>query len=275
MLGLGVQSTALYYMSSLGLLSRADHALFADTGGESSSTYAYLDFLLDWQQENNGIDISVCREKNLYTDLLNRDADGRHRFSSIPAFTKNENGSTGMLRRQCTWEYKIAVVDNYIRDNIYKLPKGARRPTTLIWMGITTDEMERMAFPREAWKTHSYPFIGYTADRTGVLRQIPWAKKMSRTDVEAWYGGENLPLPGKSSCVFCPYRSDAAWATMKQKAPHDFSRAVAVDASIRDSTAKGIQQPIFLHKSCKPLSEVRFRSEDEAAGLECSGHCHV
>jgi len=35
-LGLGVQSTALYYMSSMGELPRADYAIFADTGGEKT-----------------------------------------------------------------------------------------------------------------------------------------------------------------------------------------------------------------------------------------------
>lgn len=275
MLGLGVQSTALYYMSSLGILPRADQALFADTGGESSSTYAYLDLLLKWQQDNNGICISVCREKNLYADLVSKNIDERHRFSSIPAFTMNEGGTVGMLRRQCTWEYKIGVVDNHIRDHVYHLPKGARRPTTLVWMGITTDEMERMAFPREAWKVHSYPFLGYTADRRGMVQQIPWAKKMSRKEVEAWYHKQDLPLPEKSSCVFCPYHSDASWAAMKQKSPADFAKAVQVDNAVRNSTSKGIHQPVFLHRSCKPLSEASFSRTDEPPGIECSGQCHV
>ncbi|MCK7559340.1 hypothetical protein MKQ70_31995 [Chitinophaga sedimenti] len=106
-LGLGVQSVALYYMSSLGQLPRADYAIVADTGREKTATYAYLDKLMIWAKANNGIDIIVRSEKNLYADLLEGQNSGKKRFASIPAYTQNSDGSQGMLRRQCTNEYKI------------------------------------------------------------------------------------------------------------------------------------------------------------------------
>ena len=37
-LGLGVQSTAMYLMSSLGYIDRADYAIFADPGAELPDT---------------------------------------------------------------------------------------------------------------------------------------------------------------------------------------------------------------------------------------------
>lgn len=37
-LGLGVQSTALYYMSSMGELPRCNYAIFVDTGKEKKKT---------------------------------------------------------------------------------------------------------------------------------------------------------------------------------------------------------------------------------------------
>lgn len=92
-LGLGVQSTALYYMSSMGELPRVDYAIFADLGKEKKKTIQYLKYLQDWQQENNGIPIIVIRKKNLYKDLLNSENSTGQRFSSIPAFTKKEDNS--------------------------------------------------------------------------------------------------------------------------------------------------------------------------------------
>ena len=38
-LGLGIQSTAMYIMSSLGKIERADYAVFADPGAELPDTY--------------------------------------------------------------------------------------------------------------------------------------------------------------------------------------------------------------------------------------------
>lgn len=272
-LGLGVQSTALYLMSSMGELPRADYAIFSDTGKEAKKTYAYLDFLLDWKEKNNGISIIVLRERNLYNDLLNTQGNGR--FTSIPAFTQNENGSVGMLRRQCTADYKITVVDNYIRDHIYRLPKGARRPQTAVWHGITLDEIERMSEPREAWKINTYPFLGHAVHKNGNADKIDWAKPMDRNEIIQWYQLCGLPAPPKSSCVFCPYQSDRSWAIKKKNAPEDFAAAVQVDEAIRNSTRKGIKNPVYLHRSCRPLSEAAFNSKQDEEWGECSGNCHI
>lgn len=272
-LGMGVQSTALYLMSSMGELPRADQAVFADTGKEGKATYEYLLFLLQWQQKNNGIPITVLRDKNLFADLMGENT--QHRFTSIPAFTQNEDGSTGMLRRQCTSEYKIHPVDNFIRDQVYHLPKGSRRPVTAVWHGITLDEMSRMSASLEAWKLNTYPFLGRSIDKAGNLQRLSWATPMTRQEVIRWYMLHALPVPPKSSCVFCPYQSDHAWAMKKRHAPEDFAAAVAVDEAIRNSTAKGIYNPVYLHRSCRPLADVVFDPDQDEPSGECSGHCHV
>ena len=71
-LGMGVQSTALYMMSSLNYIDRADHAIFADPGAELPRTYEILEYLKDWTKYNNGIPIHVVNEKNLLLDILNK-----------------------------------------------------------------------------------------------------------------------------------------------------------------------------------------------------------
>ena len=109
-LGLGVQSTALYMMSSLGRIDRADHAIFADPGAELPQTYQILEYLTDWAKYNDGIPIHVTDERNLYKDLLNQKKGKR--LASIPAFTE----SGGMVQRQCTGEYKINTVKKRIRE---------------------------------------------------------------------------------------------------------------------------------------------------------------
>jgi hypothetical protein len=271
-LGMGVQSTAMYYMSCMGELPRCDYAIFVDTGKEKKKTLQYLKFLKGWQKENTGIPIIVVRKKNLYKDLLNSENSTGQRFSSIPAFTKNEDGSTGMLRRQCTNEYKIEQVDKEIRELLHVV--SLRGYEICVWKGISLDEIERLSIPQEQWKHHVYPFCNYR----NSFNSGEWLdfKKLTRNDIVNWYINKGLPIPPKSSCVFCPYQSDAAWYDMKVNEPSDFRAAVRVDRAIRNSTKKGILSQAFLHDSCMPLELIEFMPglPDLWHG-ECSGGCHI
>lgn len=272
-LGLGVQSTVLYYMSSMGILPRVDHAIFADTGREKEKTIEYLDFLQQWCYRFDGIPITVMADKNLYRDLLNNTNSKGKRFASIPMYTKNSDGTEGMLRRQCTEEYKIRQVNKAIRQ-LYGLQPRQRMPETEIWKGITTDEMERLTLPLVKWRREIHPFVGYVLTWKGA-EKLDYGMYMSRTDCIAWLIKNLLPVPPKSSCVFCPYQNDASWAEMKENSPADFAAAVQVDKAVRNSTDKGIEQPAFLHRSCLPLDEVTFNKADNGFFGECSGNCHL
>lgn len=275
-LGMGVQSTAIYLMSALGELPRIDFAVFADTGREKAGTMRYLDWLLKWADQNNGPEIIVKREMNLYRDLLGgvNSTDGR--FASIPAFTLGDNGQQGILRRQCTNEYKIEVVDQAIRE-VYNLKRRARNLETNIWKGISSDEATRISTPEVKWKNFIYPFVGYGIPGQGKWFKLPPEsyRVMDRNTIKAWYRSKDLPIPPKSSCVFCPYTSDSNWAEMKVNEPMDFADAVKVDYAIRDSSKRGVEQPIFLHRSLKPLDQVEFDPDSKIEFGECSGICNT
>ena len=266
-LGLGVQSTALYYMSSMGELLRCDYAIFADLGREKTETMNYLRYLQDWQKKNNGIPIIVLNGKNLYEDLLNQTNSTGQRFASIPAFT---DGSIGMLRRQCTTEYKI----NPINKEIRRIYNGVGRlPKTNVWIGISLDEHDRMHLSKKAWRFNYYPFCGYKTDRKNAEKIN--TETMYRTEIMEWYNKHGLPIPVKSSCVFCPYQSDNAYLRMKRSYPEDFADACNVDEAIRDSSKKGIKQQIFLHRSCKPLKNVQFDELQTEWMDNCTDGCHI
>lgn len=275
-LGMGVQSTALYLMSSLGELPRIDYAVFSDPGAELTKTMEYLEWLLTWADKNKGPKIIVKSEKNLYRDLLNAtNSDGR-RFASIPAFTSSETGEQGMLRRQCTGEYKIEVVDQAIRE-VNGLKKRQRNIETNIWKGISIEESDRMSNPEAKWKNFIYPYIGYAVPGRGKWYKLPpnATKRMDRGNIITWYRERNLPIPPKSRCKFCPYQSDSNWSDMKVNDPADFADAVKIDKAIRNSSQKGITQPIFLHRSLQPLETVVFDKNSKIEFVDCSGNCGV
>jgi integrase len=96
-LGAGVQSSALLLMSAHGLLPKVDYAAFADTGWERPETYAALDRLENEVAKPAGIEIVRLKAGDIRRDAL----DPNSRFSTMPMFIRNPNGSKGMLRRQC------------------------------------------------------------------------------------------------------------------------------------------------------------------------------
>ena len=251
-LGLGVQSTAMYLMSSLGRIDRADHAIFADPGAELPRTYEILEYLEDWAKYNNGIPIHVTSQYNLYKDILNQQNSLGARFASIPAFTKNG----GMMRRQCTGEYKIRPVVKKIRE-LHNLKRGQHMPQTEVWLGISMDEIQRMKVSIQPRIDYYYPLI---------------ENRMSRGDCIKLFKELLFPVPPKSSCVFCPYHGDKQWKELKEKYPESWDQAVKVDESIRDMSQRGMKEQIYIHRSCTPLKDVEFSEQGELFMCE-EGFC--
>jgi hypothetical protein len=66
---------------------------------------------------------------------------------------------------------------------------------------------------------------------------------------------------------------------MKTERPSEFAIAVDFDKKVRSITRKKDEQ-IFVHRSCKPLSEVEFNKKETDNQLdlfnnECEGMCGV
>ena len=242
-LGLGVQSTALYMMSSLGRIPRADYAIFADLGAESNKTYEVLEYLKDWSKYNNGIPIEITKEKNLLKDILNQTNSTGQKFASIPAFSE----SGGMVRRQCTSEYKIQPVVKKIRE-LHKLKFRQRMPKTEVWLGISMDEIQRMKISQLPRIDYYYPLI---------------EERMSRGDCYRFFKEKNFPIPDKSSCIFCPYHSDKNWKDIKENNPKAWDKCIEVDNAIRGASKKGLNDKMFLHRSLIPLKDIEFADQQE------------
>jgi len=251
-LGLGVQSTAVYMMSSLGRLPRADHAVFADPAAELPRTYEILEYLKDWAKYNDGIPIHVTRKKNLLQDILNQTNSTGQRWASIPAFTE----SGGMVRRQCTSEYKIQPVMKKIRE-LHGLKFRQRMPKTEVWLGISLDEIQRMKVSQLPRVDYYYPLI---------------EERMTRGDCYKFFKEKNFPIPDKSSCVFCPYHSDKNWKDLKEDHPEQWDQCIEVDEAIRDSSKRGLNDKMYLHRSLIPLKDIEFADQQELFMCE-EGFC--
>ena len=253
-LGMGVQSTAVYLMSSMGCkLPRADYAIFSDPQAEHYKTYDMLKWLLKWKEENNGIELIVNRDNNIYTDQLKTNPDKHIRVPQIPAHTD----PTGIARRQCTYEYKILPVIKTTRKLHGLKPRKRMKPTEM-WLGISTDEIERMKDSDLYNIDYFYPLIYHG---------------LSRTDCINFFKENNFPVPVKSSCVFCPYHSNSFWAELQKENGEAWKKSVEVDKAIRKKY--GMDKDMYLHVSRKPLDQIDFDDKqlEMFEGFDCEGHC--
>lgn len=270
-LGAGVQSTALYLLSrEPDAKFRFDLAVFADTGEEPTAVYRHLDYL----RSLGTPEIWVRSAGKLGDDLVNGRNSTGQRFASIPAFTKGPDGKVGMVRRQCTKEYKIDVCERAIRRELLGLKPRQRIPKGVVlhqYFGISTDEAARAVRAKKRFEgvKHTVPHW--------PLIEMGWSRK----DCLA-YLKEKLPheVP-KSSCVFCPYRTNQSWLNLKQTDSDGWKRAVEVDRALRNKhsvVTRGFRQELFVHRSCVPLDVIDFaklqpNTIDPMTTGECQGMC--
>ncbi len=234
-LGWGVQSFALAAMSALGDLPPVDVALHADTGHERSETYKFAKRWTPWLE---------ARGVKVKTVTGGRPIIGAHApsYTSIPAFTTYEDGRpSGMLRRQCTYNWKIAPMRRWLQ-------KHRKKQTVEQWIGITLDEVHRATPSDVKYQQSRYPFIE-DLDR-------PWTRHM----VMKWLQSHDLEIPVKSACVFCPFHSRAIWREIKVENGPDWRKVLEVDAAIRDRRPGYIT---YLIKPRIPIDQCDFSNEQD------------
>ncbi len=259
-LGAGVQSTTLALMAAYGEIGpMPDCAIFADTGWEPKAVYEHLQRL----REMLPFPVHIVSSGNIRDDILTQTNTTGQRFASVPWFT--ENG--GMARRQCTKEYKIVPIARKLRE-LLGYQKGQRIPpkSVEVWIGISTDEIQRMKDPRDKWQVYRWPLID---------------TRMSRTDCKIWLAKRGWSAP-KSACIGCPYRNNIGWMDMKKNDPESFLDAIYVDHKIRENGGLGrLKFEPYMHPSLLPLSQVDLRSSYEKGQnefgflQECDGMCGV
>lgn len=237
-LGAGVQSTALYLMSCKGILPKLHAAIFADTGWESFDTYLHLEWLESLMPVYGIPIIRVVENAGIRNNLLDC---ATTKFAAPPFYIKNKDGSTGMSRRQCTSEYKLRPIRRQIRAMLELRPQQ-RSPQGAVetWVGISTDEQFRaMRYKPDRLQTMAFPLIDLDMNRHDCIKWISL----------------NFPghVPKKSSCIGCPYHTTSEWRNLS---PDEFRDACMVDEAIR--TTRLIKGDAFLHRSCRPLSEIDF-----------------
>lgn len=282
-LGAGVQSTAIYLMMLDGDIQPADIAIFADTGDEPKAVYEHVQYL----KTLGGPRIITVTAGNLGDNLVAGVNTTGQRFVTIPTFLsrRDDGQNDGIGKRQCTSEYKIQPIEGEIRrrygelrvrivegyrQEYYVIPPGVE--VTQVF-GLSFDEPKRVNRVRMRYETRGQWFCEFPLFDEFATRQ----------DCEVYL---KKRLPGRevprSACVFCPYRNDDEWIYLQKTDPSGFLRAVEIDEAIRKETSvctRDMDSAQYLHRSCVPLSQVKFQPGKGDAprlsfsSMDCDGMC--
>ena len=274
-LGAGVQSSTLALMASHGEITPLPTcAIFADTKAESQEVYDWL----DWLETKLAFPVYRVSKGDLTKDSLtpakatakakNYKEGEEYMKRIIPLFGLMPNGEVAAaLGRNCTADYKIRPIEKKIKQ-LAEIKRGEKEVKVIQWIGISYDEIQRMKESQLHWTKLRYPLIEL---------------EMHRHHCKEWMAKNGYPEPPRSACYYCPFHSDHEWRKLRDNDPEHFAKAIAFDKEIRELSKKDkvMKMEAYIHRSCKPLDEVDFDSDEDKGQLtwdfqaDCSGMCGV
>lgn len=300
--GGGVQSTAALVLAAQGKIDYQTF-LFCNVGDDSEhpDSLKYVQEVAMPYAKANGIALHEI-QRHLRTGepetLYGRLTKPGSRSIGIPVRMSN-SGAPG--RRSCTADFKIGVVDKWIKEHASDTIRAMRRNVLLryevktldkatvqllmndlqaffqeyepirVGLGISIDEVQRvkpnMDIDTIYWKANAHPLIF----------DVP--KPLTRQDCMNIIERAGLPIPPKSACWFCPYHRLSKWQDMRQNESELFWRAAALEKFLNERRKKLGLDKVWFSRMLIPLDEATtsyeqqslFDQEDD----ECEGYCFV
>lgn len=258
-LGAGVQSSVMALLAARGEIGpMPDAAIFADTQWEPAAVYEHL----DWLESQLPFPVHRVTAGNIRDGIITATNSTGQRFAAVPWYVPG-----GIGRRQCTREYKIEPIQKEVR-RLLGFQKRQRITGVIAeqWIGISTDEIQRMKDSYVKWIQHRWPLI-----------ELRWNRAQCYAWFQANYPGRKLP---KSACLGCPFHNDRYWLDLKSESPNEWADAVEVDRALRaNGPLRGMKQEQYMHRSCIPLEDVNFSELENQMDFgflqECEGMCGV
>lgn len=242
--GGGVQSTAALVLSAQDKIDYPVH-LFANVGDDSENptTIQYV----------RNVAIPFAKAHGIEMLEIQRDGDTLYQHITKPSRSidipmRFPNGKPG--NRNCTNRYKRTVIRKWLGNGKH-----------VVGLGISVDEFQRARTDSGfANIVNEYPLIDLRLSRSDCVRIIQEA---------------GLPLPPKSSCWFCPFKSKRAWADLRRQQGELFDRASDLEQLLSERSVSLGHSPMFLTGTGKALRDavsdqpILFDVEDSCE----SGYC--
>lgn len=210
--GAGTDSTAMI-LEMLRRGERIDYITFADTGGERFYTYGYILMFNAYLIGNHGVGITLLKKDSMYSSLEDN------------CLKKNMLPSIAYGFKSCSEKYKIQPQDKFFNNLPAAREVWSRGEKIIKCIGYDMDEERRAKIKSTDKYDYRYPLIEWQIERERCLEIIQ---------------EHGLPLPGKSSCFFCPSSRKVEILELRDKYPVLMMRALAMEANAETTTVKGL-----------------------------------
>jgi hypothetical protein len=240
--GGGTNSTAML-IEKVRLNEPVDIILFADTGAEKPHTYDYVEMFSNWLQKQGYPQITTVKAVNASGDVwtLTDDCLARKALPSLAYGYKT-----------CSLRWKLAPQDKHLNNHpVCKLEWKAGRMITKL-VGFDWGESHRVkSYSEDTKYTVSYPLVDWQWNRKRCVDEILKA---------------GLPLPGKSSCFFCPSMKGHEIIELRDQYPDLLNLALQIEADAELFHIAGLGRSYSWREFLKQES---FNFCDNSIELDC------
>lgn len=220
--GGGTNSTAML----VGLYRRGipvDLILFSDTGGEQPHTYEFLPIMSKWLLEHGMPEITKVEYTDKNGDRLTLENECL-RSGTLPAIAYGY--------KKCSLKHKVEPQDKFCNHYQPCLDVWAKGERVTKFIGFDAGEEQR--------RDHAivYDIVDKKYKKEYPLIDWGWY----REDCIAAIEQEGLPLPGKSSCFFCPSMKRREIRTLYHEHRDLYDRAITIEDNAKPNliTVKGL-----------------------------------
>lgn len=220
--GGGTNSTAML----IGMYEKhipVDLILFADTGAEKPETYEYIELFSAWLEMHFMPPITVVE---------NVDCNG-DRFTLEQECLKSKSlPSIAYGFKKCSLKHKAGPQDKFCNNYQPCKDVWAKGKKVTKYIGYDAGEERRIMNA----KVHDMQDTKY--NKIYALFEWGWYREDCIKKIQE-YG---LPLPGKSSCFFCPSMRKPEIRQLAKQYPDLYQRAIAIEENAKENllTVKGL-----------------------------------
>lgn len=230
-----------------------DFVLFCDLGLEPSWVMNQVHFIQQacgWA----GIPFYILKS-NLYEDYMND--FGKKRVVSIPFWSVDEEGKKGKMMRNCTLDYKINIMQNFVRWELLGYKKGARTKLEDIkahemHLGFSKEEERRCRENPHKMFVNKFPLCEMNlvrADNYAYIKDV-WGLETKA-----------------SACCFCPFHTNYFFDYIKRNHTGEYEKTVVFDQMLEEQQPNTkIKSKLYISKSRKRIVDLM---PDECQDAEC------
>lgn len=220
--GGGVNSTAMLIWMHQNRVP-VDLILFADTGCEQPHTYEYLPIMDDWLVRHGMPTIQKVYYTDKNGDRLTLEQECL-RSGTLPALAYGH--------KKCSLKHKIEPQEKFCNNYQPCRDVWARGEKVVKYIGYDAGEERR--------RDHAivYDMLDQKYRKEYPLIDCGWGREECVAAIQR----EGLPVPGKSSCFFCPAMKRHEIRTLYHQHRDLFDRAIAIEDNAKPNliTVKGL-----------------------------------